>query len=125
MRSSMIRTLVSLGLLATIVASSAPDSKHQLNTVEDVLSETKGGPMDAGAKAGATNSEAVSRTDTVFNEMEVPPMKELNGDELEKDIGKGYWYEVATLVDLHKKLADMEGAGSSSIIRLIVTTAKQ
>ncbi|KAI4174599.1 MAG: hypothetical protein LQ343_002172 [Gyalolechia ehrenbergii] len=110
MRSSMIRTLVSLGLLATIVASSAPDSKHQLNTVEDVLSETKGGPMDAGAKAGATNSEAVSRTDTVFNEMEVPPMKELNGDELEKDIGKGYWYEVATLVDLHKKLADMEGA---------------
>ncbi|KAI4187336.1 MAG: hypothetical protein L6R41_002878 [Letrouitia leprolyta] len=92
MHSIVIRTLVCLGLFATITASSAPDSKHQLNTVEDVLSETKRGPMDAGAKAGATNSEAVSAKDTTFNEMEVPPMKELNGDDLEKDIGKGYWF---------------------------------
>ncbi|KAL8832043.1 MAG: hypothetical protein Q9170_005040 [Blastenia crenularia] len=92
MRSPIIQILLSLNLIAASFASPAPDSKHQLNTVEDVLSETKGGPMDAGAKAGATNSEAVSGLNTLFNEMEVPPMKELNGDDLAKDIGKGYWF---------------------------------
>lgn len=48
--------------------------------------------MDAGAKAGATNSEAVSETNTVFNGQEVPPMKELNGNDLDRDMSKGYWY---------------------------------
>ena len=56
--------------------------------------------MDAGAKAGATNSEAVSETNSVFNDIEVPPMKELNGAEMEKDISKGYWY-----VDCHPRNA--------------------
>lgn len=92
MRSSIIRALFSLGFLASTLASPASDSKHQLNTVEDVLSEPKGGSVDAGAKAGATNSEAVSDTNTIFNDQEVPPMKELNGDDLEKDTKKGYWY---------------------------------
>lgn len=92
MRSSVIRTLFALSFLTSTFASPAPDSKHQLNTVEDVLSETKGGPVDAGAKAGATNSEAVSKSNTVFNNQEVPPMKELNGDDFEKDTKKGYWY---------------------------------
>lgn len=92
MRSSMIQALLSLGLLASTLATPASDSKHQLNTVEDVLSEPKGGPVDAGAKAGATNSEALSATNTIFNDQEVPPMKELNGDDLEKDTKKGYWY---------------------------------
>ncbi|KAL9603941.1 MAG: hypothetical protein Q9219_000879 [cf. Caloplaca sp. 3 TL-2023] len=91
MRSLIIRTLLSLSLLVTTFASS-PDNKHQQNTVEDVLSETKGGPVDAGAKAGATNSEAVSESNTIFNDISVPPMRELNGDDLDKDIGKGYWF---------------------------------
>ncbi|KAL8928789.1 MAG: hypothetical protein Q9208_001567 [Pyrenodesmia sp. 3 TL-2023] len=92
MRSSIVRTLFSLGFLASTLASPASDSKHQLNTVEDVLSEPKGGAVDAGAKAGATNSEAVSVTNTIFNDQEVPPMKELNGDDLDKDTKKGYWF---------------------------------
>ena len=49
--------------------------------------------MDAGAKAGATNSEAVSESNTIFNDMEVPPMKELTGESFNKDTGKGYWYK--------------------------------
>lgn len=96
MRSSIVRIVFSLSLLASTFASQAPDSKHQLNTVEDVLSETKGGPVDAGAKAGATNSEAVSESNSVFNDQEVPPMKELNGDNFEKDTKKGYWYGKVT-----------------------------
>ncbi|KAL8661421.1 MAG: hypothetical protein Q9202_005603 [Teloschistes flavicans] len=92
MRLSQIRAFLSLFVFASTCASAATDKQHQLNTVEDVLSESKGGPMDAGAKAGATNSEAVSDKNTVFNEIEVPPMKELTGPDLEKDISKGYWF---------------------------------
>lgn len=91
MHSTFICALFSLSLIASTFASPAPD-KHQLNTVEDVLSETKGSSVDAGAKAGATNSEAVSESNTIFNGQEVPPMKELNGDNYEKDTKKGYWY---------------------------------
>ncbi|KAL8730178.1 MAG: hypothetical protein Q9166_004261 [cf. Caloplaca sp. 2 TL-2023] len=85
MRSTIFRALLFLSVFATTIASPAGDNKHQLNTVEDVLSETKGGPTDAGARAGATNSEAVSNTNTIFNGQEVPPMKELNGDDFDKD----------------------------------------
>lgn len=99
MRSFIIRSLFYLSLAASALAS-PPQEGHQLNTVEDVLSETKGGPIDAGAKAGATNSEAVSETSTIFNGREVPPMKELNGDNFEKDTRKGYWYGGAAAVDI-------------------------
>ncbi|KAI4192768.1 MAG: hypothetical protein LQ350_008565, partial [Teloschistes chrysophthalmus] len=70
MRLAKIRGFLSLVVFASTHASAATDKQHQLNTVEDVLSESKGGPMDAGAKAGATNSEAVSDQNTVFNDME-------------------------------------------------------
>ena len=96
MRSFLVSALLVLSLFAPTFAS--PDSKHQLNTVEDVLSETKGGSLDAGAKAGATNSEAVSNSNTVFNGQEVPPMKELNGDDFDKDTSKGYWYDTSSAV---------------------------
>ena len=99
----MIHSLLSLCLIAASLASPAPDSKLKQNTVEDVLSETKGGPMDAGAKAGASNSEAISGSNTLFNGMEVPPMKELNGDDLEKDISKGYWYSAPVFIRLSSK----------------------
>ncbi|KAL8691423.1 MAG: hypothetical protein Q9224_004181 [Gallowayella concinna] len=92
MRLMIVRSLLSLILFTSTIASPPGDKKHQLNTVEDVLSEAKGGPIDAGAKAGATNSEAVSDTNTVFNGQEVPPMKELNGDDFNKDTSKGYWF---------------------------------
>lgn len=125
MRFSIVRTLVSLNLFAATFGSPAPDSKHQLNTVEDVLLETKGVPKNVGARAGATNSEAVSGSNTVFNDMEVPPMKELNGDDLEKDIGKGYWYNDVARTNLRLELANVGSAGSSNTILLIVITAKQ
>ncbi|KAL8948329.1 MAG: hypothetical protein Q9222_005476 [Ikaeria aurantiellina] len=92
MRFWAVLAFLSLNALTLSTASPDPESKHQLNTVEDVLSETKGGPADAGAKAGATNSEAVSDTNTIFNDMEVPPMRELNGDDFDKDTSKGYWF---------------------------------
>lgn len=89
MRSLLSRVLLFLALLSP---SLAQEDQHKL-TVEDVLAETKGGPKDAGAAAGATNSEAISDESTTFNGIKVPPMKELNGEDFDKDIKDGYWYE--------------------------------
>ena len=89
MRSLISRALLVLALISTTCAQ---DTQHKLNTVEDVLSETKGGPKDAGVAAGSTNSEALSDESTTFNGVKVPPMKELNGDDFDKDVKDGYWY---------------------------------
>ncbi|KAI4236927.1 MAG: hypothetical protein LQ349_002225 [Xanthoria aureola] len=89
MRVFLARAILAWSILAPTLAS--PDSKLEKSTVEEVLSETKGGPVDAGAKAGATNSEAVSDKNSIFNGQEVPPLKELNGDDFDKDTSKGYW----------------------------------
>ncbi|KAG8531762.1 uncharacterized protein KY384_003398 [Bacidia gigantensis] len=94
----MQRPLAALVLLISLLLSSATaaavvDKQQQLNTVEDALSEPKAEtPKADGAQAGATNSEAVSSTSTKFNGMEVPPMKELTGENAESDIKNGYWF---------------------------------
>ena len=49
-------------------------------------------PVDAGAAAGATNSEAITDAPTIFNGAEVPPMKELDGQTFDEDVKDGYWY---------------------------------
>ena len=89
------RAVISLLLLSSVQATTAGDTQHQLNTVEDVLSEIKPAPVEAGAAAGATNSEAVSSDSTLFNNIEVPPMKEINGEKFEEEIKNGYWYDFA------------------------------
>jgi len=97
MQITIISLLISLALLAPSIAQGAAiDSQHQLNTVENVLAEPKASTdttklVEDGRKAGATNSEAVSANTTVFNGMDVPPMKELDGD-MEEEIKNGYWF---------------------------------
>lgn len=92
-----MRSLLSWILLVLALLSPAYAEENQRKlTVEDVLSETRGGPKDAGAAAGATNSEAVSDEATTFNGVKVPPMKELNGNDFDKDTKDGYWYVVTT-----------------------------
>ena len=88
MRSLLSRAIAVLVLQLSVLAQ---DSQHQLSTVDDVLSEKKANPKAAGVAAGATNSEAVSDGTTTFNGMEVPAMKELTGDDFDKDIKDGYW----------------------------------
>lgn len=127
MRSYIPRALVTLVLLCPVFAQPAViDAQHQLNTVEDALSETNAQSDDFkalaedpitekedlpqaevnlpkekieeaklvedGPKAGATNSEAVSGTATKFNDIEVPPMKELTGEDFDEDTKNGYWF---------------------------------
>lgn len=57
--------------------------------------------MDSGAAAGATNSEALSVSSTVFNGIDVPPMKELNGTDFDKETKDGYWYAVDIAISRH------------------------
>lgn len=90
MRSFVSRALISLVLLSPPCAA-AKDTQHQLNTVEDVLSEPNGGLVDSGAADGKTKSEALSASSTVFNGLEVPPMRELNGNDFDKETKDGYW----------------------------------
>jgi len=92
MRSFIPRTFLSFLFLSQGLATPAGDPQHQLNTVEDVLSETKAAPVDAGAAAGSPNSEALSGDSTLFNGVEVPPMKEINGEKFEEETKNGYWY---------------------------------
>lgn len=64
--------------------------------------------MDSGAAAGATNSEALSALSTVFNGIKVPPMKELNGKDFDKETKDGYWYAVTTVLSIpHDLLCGM------------------
>jgi len=92
MRSFVPRAFLSLLLLSPCLATPAGDTQHKLNTVEDVLSETKAAALDAGAAAGATNSEALSGDSTLFNGLEMPPMKEINGEKFDEETKNGYWY---------------------------------
>ena len=83
-----------LALLSSSISAAAVDKQKNLGKVEDALSEPKASdhPIPDGPKAGATNSEAVSSTNTKFNGMEVPPMRELTGDGFEKEVKDGYWF---------------------------------
>ena len=91
--------LLTIALLSPVLAKpAAVDTQHQLNSVDDALKEpTKNKPDDHGIedgpKAGATNSEALPESNnTIFNGMEVPPMKELTGEGMADDIKNGYWF---------------------------------
>lgn len=71
--------------------------------------------MDSGAAAGATNSEALSASSTVFNGIKVPPMKELDGKDFEKETKDGYWYAVNTVLSIHQGLI----CGKNPVVLLI------
>ena len=89
--------ILTAGALLSSAKPAAIDTQHQLNSIDEALIEPKehvtaGKTIEDGPKAGATNSEAVSDNSTIFNDMKVPPMKEIEGDSMESDIKNGYWF---------------------------------
>ena len=93
MRSITSLALITFALLSSTISAAAVDAQHKLNTIEDALAEPKVEvPTEDGPKAGATNSEAISSTNTKFNGMEVPPMKEITGEGMDQEIKNGYWF---------------------------------
>ncbi|KAI4122277.1 MAG: hypothetical protein LQ347_006559, partial [Umbilicaria vellea] len=91
---SIIQTALFIFVLLSTLAAPYADSKLQPQPVEDILGIQTAAPepVDAGAAAGATNSEAISEAPTTFNAIEVPPMKELDGDKFDEDVKDGYWF---------------------------------
>ena len=98
MRSLLSRALLAFALLAPAFAKpAAVNTQHQLNSVDDALKEPAHAVSDHGIldgpAAGSTNSEALpDSNNTIFNGMEVPPMKELTGEGIEAEIKNGYWF---------------------------------
>jgi protein disulfide-isomerase len=68
---------------ALIVARDAPDAPASPAKDPEVKGETKKAPVTDGADAGPKG--------TVFNGVNVPPITELSGTTLDKDIAKGTW----------------------------------
>ena len=102
MRSILQTAILTFVLLSSTLAAPDADSELQPQPVEEVLGIQTAAPepVDAGAAAGATNSEALSDAPTTFNGIEVPPMKELDGGKFDEDIKDGYWYLLPTAVEL-------------------------
>lgn len=89
---SLISQAITFLVAASTTARGAKDTQHKMNTLEDVLSEPSDGLVKTGAAAGSINSEALSGSPTIFNGIEVPPMKELTGEGFDKETKDGYWY---------------------------------
>lgn len=94
MRSFILRSCAYLFLSSCVVGVTS-GTLHELNTIEDVLAKTISGIADDGAGGGSTSSEAPPGSPTIFNGIEVPPMRELTGKVFDSEIKDGYWYAKA------------------------------
>ena len=92
MRALLSSVLLSLVFASQSLTTPSPEAPQLAKLEDEVLAIQNKAPVDAGAAAGATNSEAVSQLPTVFNGIEVPPMKELTGEGFVEEVKDGYWY---------------------------------
>ena len=92
MRSFISTFLISIVLLSPPF-SAAQDAQNKLSPAKDTKSEQNGVMLEELGTTEVANSEAPLPPPTVFNGIEVPPMKELNGTDFERDIKDGYWYD--------------------------------
>ncbi len=95
MRSFILRSCAYL-VLSSCVVGVHSGASYQLHTVNDVLTKRDGDFVDDGGDAGSTSSEALSGEPTIFNGIEVPPMKELSGDGFDTETKDGYWCVTAS-----------------------------
>lgn len=92
MRSFISTLLISIVLLSPPI-SAAQDAQNNLSPAKGPKPEPNGVMLEELGTAEVANSEAPLPPPTVFNGIEVPPMKELNGTDFERDIKDGYWYD--------------------------------
>lgn len=92
MRSFISTLLISIVLLSPPISANQ-DAQKNLNPAKGIKSEPNGVLLEEGGTTEVANSEPLLPPPTVFNGIEVPPMKELNGTDFEKDIKAGYWYD--------------------------------
>lgn len=92
MRSFISTLLISIILLSPPI-SAAQDAQHKLSPAKGPKPEPNGVLLEEGGTTEVANSQALLPPPTVFNGIEVPAMKELNGTDFEKGIKDGYWYD--------------------------------
>ena len=91
MQSFILRSCAYLFFLSCIIGVTS-GIQHEPNTIEDVLAETSSGIANARAGSGSTSGEAQPGSPTIFNGIEVPPMKDLAGEAFDVETKDGYWY---------------------------------
>ena len=82
MRYSILRLLAFLPLAHFSVEAPPPKDTHPATVEEDVLGQRSAGEDTVAAVDGSTR----------FNNMVVPPMKELTGEHFEDETKEGYWF---------------------------------
>ena len=91
MRFLLSTTLLTFALLSPVFT--APPSEDPVaKALEENPSIQTANPINSAAAAGATNSEDVSNKHTVFNGVNVRPMKEINGEEFDQETKDGHWF---------------------------------
>lgn len=97
MRSFISTFLISIVLLSPPI-SAAQDAQINLSPAKVPKPEPNGVMLEELGTTEVANSEAPLPPPTVFNGIEVPPMKELNGTDFERDIKDGYWYDLLSVL---------------------------
>jgi protein disulfide-isomerase len=82
MRFSLSKTLLSLALLTPALAQDATIDKAVENAAPDTLSI-----QTAPAEAAIADDDS-----TIFNNIKVPPLREINGENFNDEVKSGYWF---------------------------------
>ncbi|MCJ1393692.1 hypothetical protein MMC18_006568 [Xylographa bjoerkii] len=92
MRSSISRLLFAFALASFALSSPSPETAHLADLEEDVLG-TYTSPLTAVDETLTANGgDDLSNGSTLFNGMDVPPMKNLSGETFDEEIKDGYWF---------------------------------
>ncbi len=85
MRAPILPSLLGLLLLSPLATLA-----QQKPAAADALSIQTASSVAPSKAAAATGEDDATPSSTVFNGVEVPPMKELSGDEFDQEIKEGY-----------------------------------
>ena len=91
MRSFASRLFLAFALWCPAFSSSSPETARLADLEEDVLGTYKSPSTAVEEPLTATEGEETSNGSTIFNGMDVPPMKDLGGETFDEEIQDGYW----------------------------------
>lgn len=73
-------------------APPSPEAEAKIARLEDEFMKSGPAPSPSEAKAASDPDEEEEEDLTVFNGIEVPPMKELEGHKWDEQTKEGYWF---------------------------------
>lgn len=91
MRSTIARLCLALALVSPALSTPSPETAHLADLEEDVLGTTRKSSTLVEDAAETKNGDALLDASTLFNDMTVPPMKDLSGEAFKEEAKDGYW----------------------------------